>query len=409
MDITFLGGAREVGRSAIFLETDKNIMLDYGIKVQSDSKYPMPFQGSIDIMAISHAHLDHSGYVPEAYTKCIPRTLMTEPTKAIWELLIKDTMKIDPDIPYTNKHFKKAKDHVYRVEYEEEYKLGGTKFMMHDAGHISGACITEIEHRGKKLAYSGDFNTEKSMLHEPAKPVEDADYLILESTYGMREHPDRETLKKELYKEVKRVLDNGGNALIPSFAVGRSQEAILMLRDFSYDFDIYLDGMARTAANIIGDYPDYLRDPEAYNNAMRSVKFIKNRGMRDKVLDEPSVIVSTAGMLQGGPAMGYLLNLNERSEIFFTGYCVEGTNGRTLMEEGKVDVSGSELEVTLPVHYFDFSAHAGKSQLIDFVKNCNPSKILCNHGDRCEEFAGDLKGMGFDAVAPKIGEIIKLD
>ncbi|MDE1798196.1 MAG: MBL fold metallo-hydrolase, partial [Candidatus Micrarchaeota archaeon] len=166
--------------------------------------------------------------------------------------------------------------------------------------------------------------------------------------------------------------------------------------------------MGVEASRIASGFPAYIKDAKRFRSQLESCNIVKDPRDRKRVLTEPSVIISTAGMLQGGPAMGYLLSLNDKSEIIFTGYSVEGTNGWNLLQNGYVEKDGQRIQPAAPVRYLDFSAHAGRSELFKFVEQTNAQKVFCIHGDRCADFAEELKLEGFDAYAPKLGEKVEL-
>ncbi|MFH1284981.1 MAG: MBL fold metallo-hydrolase, partial [Candidatus Micrarchaeota archaeon] len=282
---------------------------------------------------------------------------------------------------------------------------------MHDAGHIPGSAMALIEMNGKRICYSGDFKLQDTELHKGAEPPENVDVLMIESTYANREHPDRKELEKKLKNEIWETLDDGGYVLFPCFAVGRSQEMVQMLNRFKIGEEIYLDGMAKAASDIILDFPSYVRDYDSLLRALKRVHWVRTPGMRKKVLSEPSVIVSTAGMLEGGPAIGYLLSLNAKnknSKVIFTGYSVENTNGWRVQNKRQMKTDRGLVDIELDIEYFDFSAHAGKSDLWKLVKDCSPEKVVCIHGDHCETFAQELREEGYDAVAPKAGDKISV-
>lgn len=409
MKITFLGGSREVGRSAFLLESDRRLLLDYGIKLNSRTEYPLPFQGFINAVILSHAHLDHSGSVPAVYEYGSVPCFATYPTHALSTLLIKDSMKIQrmnrEKSHYTKTEFRKMLSNFIPLTYNNPLNLTDhTSIMLKDAGHIPGSAITQIETDGKKIVYTGDFKLEETLLHKGAEMVEDVDILLIESTYSEREHPARKQLEEELYEETIRVLESGGNALLPSFAVGRSQELVQLLRHFDEDVKIYLDGMAKTASQIIMDYPSYVKNAKALSAALESVEWVNSDRQRKKALERPSIIVTTAGLVEGGPVMRYILKLNKNSEIIFTGFQIPGTNGRRILDEHRMKVNGVEHRIETPAKYMDFSAHAGRKDLWSFVKKASPEKIFCIHGDTCAEFANDLSAEGYDAVAPKMGD-----
>jgi putative mRNA 3-end processing factor len=273
-----------------------------------------------------------------------------------------------------------------------------------DAGHISGSAISTIEVGGRRVVYTGDFKLGETWMHSGAECVEGCDVLLIESTYSEREHPDRKKLEGELYSEVSSILERGGNALLPCFAVGRSQEVIQLLRYFDEDAKMFLDGMAKSASQIMLDYPSYIKNAKYLTNCLKTVEWVNSPGQRRKALSKPSVIVSPAGMLDGGPSLKYAMSLNDESEIILTGFQVPGTNGRMLLEQHKIKVNGVVYDARVPVKYFDLSAHASRADLFKFVEKASPEKIFCIHGETCQSFADELRSKGYDAVAPRNGE-----
>lgn len=409
MKFSFLGGAGEVGRSAYLIEDEKRLLLDHGIKLQQRTEYPLPFQGFIDYSIISHAHLDHSGFIPAIYEYCSPPCIATYPTQALSTLLIKDSMKVqklkNQKVNFSGNSFRKMLSNFIPLPYGQSFHISDNiSLTFTDAGHIPGSAISAMQIGGKKVVYTGDFKLDDTWMHKGAECVNECDVLITESTYSQREHPDRKKLEEELYSEIAAVLEGGGNALLPCFAVGRSQEIIQMLRYFDGSVKIFLDGMAKTASEIILDYPSYVKDAKYLASCLSSVEWVNSPGQRKKALLKPSVIVSPAGMLEGGPALKYSLGLNEESEIILTGFQVPGTNGEMLLEQHKMRVNGIIHDVKVPVKYFDLSAHASRSDLFKFVEKASPEKIFCVHGDACQEFAEELRAKGYDAVAPANGE-----
>ncbi|VVC03780.1 Beta-Casp domain protein [Candidatus Burarchaeum australiense] len=419
MELTFLGGAREVGRSGVLFSGKKRVLLDYGVKLNGDSEgkpdFPLKLRKPIDAYIMSHAHLDHSGLAPALYDGVPPMPcLATYPTQALSEMLITDYIKIAKGkVPFSRSAFKRLVQNFFPVMYERELEIGthgGVKLTLHDAGHIPGAAISELVTEGKRIVYTGDFKMQDMLMHTGAQPVKDVDVLITESTYSDREHPDRKDLEQQFREDILRTLESGGSVLLPAFAVGRSQELAMLVYQFGLDVPIYLDGMAKGASEVILQYPKYVRDPHALSEALGAVEWVESPAQRRAALDAPSVIISTAGMLSGGPAINYLLRMNgnQHSKIIFTGYCVEGTNGWHLMRSHKINVEKEWVKIDLPIKYYDFSAHAGRSDLLKFIEAASPEKIICMHGDKCEEFAAGLAEKGYDAQAPKMGETVQI-
>ena len=413
MKIHCLGAGQEVGRSCFLIETDQRALFDYGLKIFSkegkkkNNMVPIPYQGNIDAMFLSHAHLDHSGYIPELYTRPPVHWFATPPTLNIASMLWADSLKImGEDAPYLERHINYAENNFTPLFYEQTLSLGDTDYSFHNAGHILGSAMVRATHKGKHLLYSGDFKMGDTRMHKGAIPPEEVDCLILESTYSNREHPNRTELEDTLIHKIEETLDLGGTVLLPAFAVGRTQELLAVLNAHLRGIPIFVDGMGKAVTRIYQDNDDYIRDPKAFEHATKEAIFVESPSDRRDATSEPSVIVSTAGMMEGGPALSYLQHLNPASRLIFTGYNVPGTNGRRILDENKLTIDGYELDVSVPAEYLDFSAHVGRSGLIDFVKKTNPEKIILNHGDDTVAFAQELKELGFDAVAPANGDMI---
>jgi putative mRNA 3-end processing factor len=415
LEIQFLGGASEVGRSAILLRGSKRIIMDYGIKLDHKTEYPLPV-GRIDACVLSHAHIDHSGNLPFLYKDGMPATYGTEPTRELSNLLIEDSMKVgkkNHQPPKFNKHnLRSFLERFSSHEFGEEIDLGEYTVTLYDAGHISGSAITKIASRktGRRLVYTGDFKLEPQMIQGSADIMK-SDILITETTYANREHPEREELMRKFVDDVRQTLDSGGTALIPSFAVGRAQEILAVLHKNKLTDYVFIDGMARKATQIAMRYPEFIRNAELLRDAIEKITWIGSGEHRGSAVSGPSIILTTAGMLNGGPVLNYITKLGPSSKIFLTGYQVDGTNGRKLMNGKPLDIDGRKEVVRTPWVYYDFSAHAGKSDLYEYVRKSSPEIVICIHGDQkvANEFAESLKAEGFKAHAPRQGDIIRLD
>ncbi|MFH1447757.1 MAG: MBL fold metallo-hydrolase [Candidatus Micrarchaeota archaeon] len=406
MKLTFLGGAGEVGRSGVLIDQGYRLLMDYGIKLHDKTtQYPLRVKGGLDAVIITHSHLDHCGFLPAIYDHYACPWFGTYPTQILTDLLIRDSIKIQKKVPFRVSSFKRSTKHFTPMEYGAEYETEGMSFTLHNAGHITGSSMVEVKTGETSLLYTGDFKL-KDIRMQKGADVPKCDILVTETTYSQREHPPRDELEKRLSQHIRDTLENGGNVLLPSFAIGRSQELLQILYNTNRDATVYLDGMAKTACELVRQCPSFVSNFNEYEKALNWVQWVDSREKRADALKSPSVIITTAGMLEGGPVFQYLLNLNKRSRIVLTGYCVDNTNGWHLMNEGFVYVNGRPKKIDTPLEYLDFSAHAGRSEIFELVDLVDPKKIFCVHGDHTAYFADELKQRGYDAYAPKIGEEI---
>jgi putative mRNA 3-end processing factor len=418
LKISFLGASQEVGRSAFLLDTGElKLLLDSGSKpAQSgeDNVVPLDSGAAPDAIVLSHAHFDHSGSLPMHFLKGNPLVYATPPSIPLAQLILDDSLKVmkarGSKQLYSQQEMHALVKNFVPTAFEQEVELfDGTKFSLHDAGHIMGSSQVLVQAKGKKILYCGDFKGEATRLQEPVKHPGECNVLFLESTYASKDHPKRVDLEKDFLREVSACLDEESTAIIPSFAIGRTQEMLLVLRDLGEQ--VFVDGLGQQATVLHSEFTSYLRNPKAFQEAVKNSHFVEVQERKHIGSKKPALILSTAGMLEGGPALNYIKRFEKTGNagIFITGYQVEGTNGRRLLDKSEL-VFGSNSKpekITLPVKFFDFSAHAGRSELIEYAKKANPEKIYCIHGEKenCELLAKDLRGLGFDAVAPGVGAI----
>ncbi|MDE1832945.1 MAG: MBL fold metallo-hydrolase [Candidatus Micrarchaeota archaeon] len=414
----FFGAAQEVGRSAIYMKDVKGVLFDYGIKLGTEKpEYPIGMP-DMDAFVLSHAHIDHCGAAPTIYNELYVPTFGTRPTLKLSNILLEDSLSV------ARKNHTQAKFHKRQIktftnkfmskDYHKPFRIGDMELEFFDAGHIAGSAVTLINRKNAKenrrVVYTGDFKLEPQSLHKGAEIVE-SDVLVMESTYAKRKHPDRKELVNRFITAIKETIDNGGNALVPVFAVGRSQEILYLLHKHNLSGYTYIDGMARAATKAVLNYPDYIQNHKHLEDALDQAQVISDSAHRKEALESPSVILTTAGMLSGGPVLNYITKLNKYSQIMLTGYQVDGSNGRTLLDHKKVVIDGVTHKIETPASYFDFSAHAGRDDLYEYVKKSNPSTVICVHGDEenAKDLAENLAMEGYKTHAPKLGETIKLE
>jgi len=409
IDGTFLGGGHEVGRLGILLNCEgSRLLFDYGMTATDPPLYPSPCP-PIDLLFLTHSHLDHCGMIPWLTARYDIEIHCTSVTADIAMLLIEDSIKIGEaegyPQPYDKKDAKIASRKFDMISFGQSIDAGSVRVKAHTAGHIPGATMFELQ--GDRTALvTGDLHTLDTRLVAGARPVK-CDYLIMESTYSGRNHPSRLKTEYSLLKKIEEVTKRGGTAVIPSFAVGRTQELMLLLKDSRYDF--WLDGMGKTVNKIYMRHPEYIRSIKRLRQASNRTREVRNYHARQRAM-KGEVILTTSGMLDGGPVLSYVDAIRDdpRSAILLTGYQVEGSNGRKLLETGMMEFQGVSERVECEVRKYDFSAHAGHDELRAFAKACSPEKIVLMHGDEREILAGDLRTDGFEVLLPKNGEKFSL-
>jgi len=192
-------------------------------------------------------------------------------------------------------------------------------------------------------------------------------------------------------------------AVVPAFATGRAQELLMVLENT--DFEIWMDGMSRSVSNVLLNHPKYIKNFPRYKKMLKRIRQIRNNYDREKAM-EGNVIITTSGMLDGGPVLNYISQLNDpKHGLFLTGYQVEDTNGRMLLETGNIDLAGVITKVKMDVRFFDFSAHSGHRELLNFIEGCRPSTVILMHGEKREELAKEITGA--KVLLPKNGEIFE--
>lgn len=462
MKLTFLGAAHEVTGSCTLLEAcGKRLLVDCGMEQGADTyeNCELPIlPADIDAVFLTHAHIDHSGKIPALFASGYDGAVYsTEATHSLCNIMLRDSAYIQeaeaewrnrkaqrsgaaPYVPpYTMADAVKAIDAFKTFPYEQTFSpFSGIKVKFIDAGHLLGSASIcfEIDEGGehRNVVFSGDIgNVSRPLIRDP-KPPKAADYVVIESTYGDRLHGERPDYISQLTSILQRTFDRGGNVVIPSFAVGRTQELLYLIRTIKdaglvkgHDgFPVYIDSpLAVEATNIYaGDLVGYY-DAETLELLKDGINPIQFKDLRRSVTSDdsklinadniPKVILSASGMCEAGRIRHHLKHNLWRQEctILFVGYQSDGTVGRTLLDGATtVKLFGEDVEVRAEITNLDgISGHADRDMLLGWLKDLNPKKVFVNHGDDgvCDAFAKSVtETHGYAATAPYSGDVYDL-
>ena len=436
MNLTFLGAAREVGRSAILLEGNEKILLDCGIKPAKEPEFPLLDNKtikSLDHVVLSHAHLDHSGYIPGLYAHGYKGQVeITKPTRDLIQLLLADFLRLNKENPaYSQADVDKLLKSTSIHEFDEPFKTKNATLRFRKAGHILGAAMTEIHTGGHKILYTGDIDIRESRLLDGAATDLEADTLIIESTYGSKldKHPSLKATGKGFIDSVNKTLKVGGKVIIPTFAIGRGQEILFTLESYLRSgglerVPIYLDGMVTRALRIYRHNAIYLKK-EIQRRILTSEDdpfksefyFIPQRKDRSDVFEhDRAIILATSGMLNGGPVMSYLdkLGKDPNNKVLLVGFQAEGTQGRELLNgRGYVESEGRRIDVNCDIEQAPFSGHSDHAELVALAKSVRGLKnvyIVHGEGSKSYELSEAIQShcKGVQAVVPELGETVKI-
>ncbi|MDW7988889.1 MAG: MBL fold metallo-hydrolase [Nitrososphaerota archaeon] len=419
MKLTMLGGAKEIGRSAILLSSENcKLLLDYGISLSREGPdFPLPvISRELDAILLTHAHLDHSGTIPLLYTSAKPKLITTKLTAELSNLLIRDLIKISSyHLPYESFELMKMLQSIQYIGISDNLRIKDLHVETFNAGHIPGSLMFLITTEGKKILYTGDFNTiDTKMLHGAQIKNQNIDVLIMEGTYATVDHGNRTQIESNFINSVNEIINSGGTVVIPAFSVGRAQEIICVLHHGKINTNIYIDGMAKNVNIIFLKYPEYFRDPELLSRAFKQTTHVERWSERKQIYKKPCVIVAPAGMLQGGNVRFYVKNIakSEKNAIFLVSYQVEETPGATLIKTG-LYASGKKAEkVNAKISYFDFSSHCGNTELLNTIKTTKAKKVILIHGEKnyLEKFQKILQEekIAEEVIIPETGEEIKI-
>ncbi|MHB0980598.1 MAG: MBL fold metallo-hydrolase RNA specificity domain-containing protein [Thermoleophilia bacterium] len=461
MHLQFCGAAREVTGSCYLVEAGRTqFLVDCGLhqgaaKDEAQNSAPFPFDPrEIDFLLLTHAHIDHSGLIPRLAKEGFDGPIYaTEPTADLADIMLRDSAHIQEmeaewqsrkgrragrrtkEPLYTQKDAEAALKLFHPVDYEEEIKPSTeVRARFRDAGHILGSAAVEVwldsAAGSVKLVFSGDIGRpDRPILRDP-ETLFDADYLIMESTYGDRNHEEHGDPVAELRAIIEEAHRTGGNVIIPAFAVGRTQELVYYLREICetscHGMQIYVDSPLATKATEVfrrhrEDFDKAAQDLIAENGAIFEFPDLhytltadESRELNNK---KGVIIISASGMAEAGRIKHHLKHNLWRPEahVVFVGYQARGTMGRRLLAgEQRVRIFGDEIAVKAKIHDITgLSAHADREQLIEWASSFSPPPItLLTHGEPQAAFA--LKkaleeSLGFDVLVPEPMEIVELE
>ncbi|MCK5297327.1 MAG: MBL fold metallo-hydrolase [Candidatus Heimdallarchaeota archaeon] len=447
--ITAFGAAKEIGKSAILVEDkDTKILLDCGLKIRPKEPTEAPLglkkhAKEIQSMVISHAHFDHTGYIPRMVQEGCKNVHMTHPTKDIAAVLWRDHLKIEGARHWNEDDMYDTLRTIKSHYYDQKFKLAdGVTATYYDAGHILGSASILLDWKGQLIFYTGDINTFATPYHDTNKypTIEDISILISESTNGLRDLPNREIPNESIVEAIYKTYQRGGITIIPTFALGRAQEieAILAKEFLNKEFRIFVDGMILKMNEIYRMYfheywvskkiLEWCRDRkievpfDLKNFIPVSRNLADNLNTYRKMIvteKKPNIILSTSGMMEGGPIHSYLNHAagNPKNLIAISGYQVEETIGRQILEGAKSvtlfrwgDKKGFKTEIKTEVKQFQFSGHAQRNELIKMIKAINSENVLLVHGseESGESLKKDLEN-GREVKLPTVREPIEYE
>ena len=464
MKLTFIGATHEVTGSCYYLEAaGHKFLVDYGMEQGPDYyenvEIPVP-ANELDFVLLTHAHMDHSGNLPALYAKGFQGPIYaTDATCHLCDIMLRDSAHIQMfEAEWRNRKGRRQGKPEFVPAYTMEDAMGviknfvscqyekvvipaaGISVRFIDAGHLLGSASIEITitegEKTRKLVFSGDIgNTHQPLIKDP-QYLHSADYVIMESTYGDRSHGEKPDYVKLLAQIIQETFDRGGNLVIPSFAVGRTQEMLYFIRQIKADglvsghdgFKVYVDSpLANEATTIFSEHQYDCFDEEAMELIRKGINPLSFPGLKISVTSDDSrainfdgdckVIISASGMCDAGRIKHHLKhNLwDEKNTILFVGYQAVGTLGRALLE-GAVDVKlfGESIHVAAHICRMPgISGHADVNGLLDWAKAFEekPEKVFVTHGDDAvtEIFAKRLKEeLGYDTMAPFSGTVYDL-
>lgn len=431
MKLTFFGGAGTVTGSKILLEADySKIIIDCGLfqglkELRKKNWEALPIDlNNITAVFLTHAHLDHSGYLPVLYKNGYTGPVYcTRPTKDLTRIILLDSAKIQeedakrankynytkhkPAKPlYTIEDAKKTIDNIIGFEFNEWHNVSETiQFKFINSGHILGSSFIKIKVKNKVFVFSGDIGRKNPIILNQFEYIDKADYLVLESTYGNRLHSNK-SINKKLLNCINHTYNKKGILVIPTFSVERAQEIIYLLSKLKIEkqlppIPIYLDSpMGVNATKVYYNYNSHHKLSEKdIINMQKSVELISDINTSRAIVNDnnPKIVLAGSGMLTGGRVLHYLDKLieNPKNSILIVGFQAEGTRGRALiLKDSDIKFFGKYHKVKAEIYKInEFSGHADQNELLDWLNHFKSPPILTfiNHGEPHQSQALKIK------------------
>ncbi|GHM93345.1 endoribonuclease ysh1 [Saccharomyces cerevisiae] len=419
-----LGGSNEVGRSCHILQyKGKTVMLDAGIHPAYQGLASLPFYdefdlSKVDILLISHFHLDHAASLPYVMqrTNFQGRVFMTHPTKAIYRWLLRDFVRVtsigsssssmgtkDEGL-FSDEDLVDSFDKIETVDYHSTVDVNGIKFTAFHAGHVLGAAMFQIEIAGLRVLFTGDYSREVDRhLNSAEVPPLSSNVLIVESTFGTATHEPRLNRERKLTQLIHSTVMRGGRVLLPVFALGRAQEIMLILDEYwSQHADelgggqvpiFYASNLAKKCMSVFQTYVNMMNDDirKKFRDSQTNPFIFKNisylRNLEDFQDFGPSVMLASPGMLQSGLSRDLLERWcpEDKNLVLITGYSIEGTMAKFIMLEPDTIPSINNPEITIPrrcqVEEISFAAHVDFQENLEFIEKISAPNIILVHGE----------------------------
>jgi metallo-beta-lactamase family protein len=443
--LTFLGGAETVTGSKTLVETDSiKVLVDCGLfqglkELRELNRAPFIIDPStIDAIILTHAHLDHCGYIPVLVKNGFKGEIhCTHPSRDLAEIILKDSAKIQEEDALRANKYRYTKHKEAKPLYTQEDVLKSLElFVAHDFsewtildpsikfeflnnGHIIGSGFVNMIANDRKIVFSGDIGRTKPMLLYPPKKIKEADYIIMESTYGDRNHEDTD-VKKEIEAVINETYDKRGILMIPSFAVERTQEILYVIYQLRKEgalppIPVYLDSpMGVNSTKVYNRYHEFQNISNfEITHMYDEVTFVTDPIMSKKICldNKPKIVLAGSGMIEGGRILHYLNNhmSNKKNTLLFVGYQGVGTRGRAILKgSSEIKFYGKYHPVRCDIRSISsLSAHGDQEDMLDWLRNfeTTPTKIFLNHGEPHQSDALRVKiehELKWDCVTPKM-------